>query len=575
MRTVGKIVYRMIIATGIGAGLLTPAPTFGASGAIQAGHNARPLVVSWPPPDVPALPRIVYSGYGSDESGQGVYVEAAQGSVSVSTCGPIGVADTLLVDPNIPTRLYAGSPSGLFISNDNCQSWNRPRAPLTGSVSAIAVGPAPAGAIPGVLGGTVSGTLYVAVLPDALWSSNDGGAHWQVHHLPRRTPITTLTLLPGKSPVLLAGSGAGIFTTRDGGGTWLSTQPQLATAGGINAMALDPSHPGTIFTAAVDGVYRSADAGATWTRALAYQSGNIGPLPTSVPSHALIGFPAIAISSKGVILVGDDTADVYRSTDQGRTWSTPEYGSGGKDGIPPITALAFAPFDPLQAYGDDAEDHELSSSDGGSTWSMFWSGTSNVISCYAGTPVPLLPVDPVPTPVPLPAGARYVPQTHHLIEAPFLRFYQQNGGERAFGLPLTEAYEEAGQRVQVFERARLVATGNSVTISPLGVWLTAGSAYPSVLSGPAGSGQRYFPETHQVLAGRFLTYWLAHNGALLLGPPISPEIHAQNGDGSKRSYLMQYFANGRLEYHPELHGTPYEVSLGLVGREFLQERNWL
>lgn len=44
---------------------------------------------------------------------------------------------------------------------------------------------------------------------------------------------------------------------------------------------------------------------------------------------------------------------------------------------------------------------------------------------------------------------------------------------------------------------------------------------------------------------------LAPNGDLLLGLPIAEATHETNGDGSGRVYEMQWFANGRLEYHPE------------------------
>jgi hypothetical protein len=61
----------------------------------------------------------------------------------------------------------------------------------------------------------------------------------------------------------------------------------------------------------------------------------------------------------------------------------------------------------------------------------------------------------------------------------------------------------------------------------------------------------------------------------LFGLPISEPFHAQNGDGTGRAYLVQYFKNARLEYHPELAGTSYVVSVGLLGREALERRGWL
>jgi hypothetical protein len=72
----------------------------------------------------------------------------------------------------------------------------------------------------------------------------------------------------------------------------------------------------------------------------------------------------------------------------------------------------------------------------------------------------------------------------------------------------------------------------------------------------------YFPETGQYISNRagFLDFWRSKGQILLFGYPISGEIN-ENGR------LVQYFERARLEYHPELAGTPGQVQLGLVGRE--------
>jgi hypothetical protein len=38
---------------------------------------------------------------------------------------------------------------------------------------------------------------------------------------------------------------------------------------------------------------------------------------------------------------------------------------------------------------------------------------------------------------------------------------------------------------------------------------------------------------------------------------------------------VQYFQRARFEYHPEHAGTPYEVQLGLLGDQLLQQQGWL
>jgi hypothetical protein len=129
--------------------------------------------------------------------------------------------------------------------------------------------------------------------------------------------------------------------------------------------------------------------------------------------------------------------------------------------------------------------------------------------------------------------------------------------------------------VQYFERTELIKQGTRVSVNSLGTLLTSGRYFSSVPAFTSSGHSLYFLSTQHSLAGRFLTFWLQHHGSLLFGAPISEPIYEQNGDGTSRTYLVQYFQNVRLEYHPELSGTRYEVTLGLIGRQYLQQRGWL
>ena len=46
----------------------------------------------------------------------------------------------------------------------------------------------------------------------------------------------------------------------------------------------------------------------------------------------------------------------------------------------------------------------------------------------------------------------------------------------------------------------------------------------------------------------------------MYGMPLT-EVYDENGRP------VQYFERNRFEYHPEQAGTPYEVQLGLLGRD--------
>jgi hypothetical protein len=179
---------------------------------------------------------------------------------------------------------------------------------------------------------------------------------------------------------------------------------------------------------------------------------------------------------------------------------------------------------------------------------------------------------------PPPAGSsavRYFPATHHSLAGPFLPFWQAHGGVDLLGFPLSQPFTEGGQTVQYTERARLVLAGGRVTLSPLGRLLTVGRGWPPVAPVPQSPTQIYFPATGHTLSGVFLTFWQEHQGSVLFGPPLSEPLREANGDGSGQLYLVQYFANARLEYHPESSVARYQVQLGRLGYEYLHRRGLL
>src|SRR6185437_13190337 len=192
------------------------------------------------------------------------------------------------------------------------------------------------------------------------------------------------------------------------------------------------------------------------------------------------------------------------------------------------------------------------SEDDGSHWTAYATGfpAKDAILSLAATTGPLLPTYPVPMPSRNALGVRYFPQTQHTVRDPFLTFYNTENGLKVFGLPLTEAFTDGGQTVQYFERAELVATTGGVAEAPLGSILTQGQSFPPVPAFTSSPTKRYFPTTKHSLSGAFLAFWQSHQGATLLGSPISQPLREQNGDGTGRTYLVQYFQNARLEYHP-------------------------
>ena len=84
---------------------------------------------------------------------------------------------------------------------------------------------------------------------------------------------------------------------------------------------------------------------------------------------------------------------------------------------------------------------------------------------------------------------------------------------------------------------------------------------------PKQRGISWFDATGHTLRGSFLDYWNSNGGLPQFGYPITEEFTEPIGPGGA-PIMVQYFERARFEHHPENAGTPHEVLLGALGREF-------
>jgi hypothetical protein len=177
-------------------------------------------------------------------------------------------------------------------------------------------------------------------------------------------------------------------------------------------------------------------------------------------------------------------------------------------------------------------------------------------------------------------GERCFPETGMCIAGPIRAYWEQNGGLQTFGYPITAERIETVEGswtgpVQWFERDRLEdhsAQGQGVLAGRLGAlylelqgrpWAPGGEAPPTRAGGPC----RFFAQTgYNICNLHFRAYWEQHGGLERFGYPITPAFEEQI---EGKLYTVQYFERRRMEYHPELAGTPYEVLLGLLGHDLL------
>lgn len=188
------------------------------------------------------------------------------------------------------------------------------------------------------------------------------------------------------------------------------------------------------------------------------------------------------------------------------------------------------------------------------------------------TPTSVAAATPKPAPR-LTGGEKCFKETGRCMRGIFLGYWQSRGGVAQFGYPITDELSENGRTVQYTERARfewhenLRGTPNDVLLSLLGTQLAAGRSDAPFRKVAAPTTGTYFKETGHTLAVPFLAYWQRNGGLPVFGYPISEPFDERSATDGK-TYRVQYFERNRLEYHPEAAGTPAEIQLGLLGKEF-------
>lgn len=247
--------------------------------------------------------------------------------------------------------------------------------------------------------GEEDGTLYAGVAPGALFKSTDGGDSWElVRSLwdhptrPHWQPgggglcLHSICTWPGEPDRLaLAVSAAGVWLTDDGAATWRhgnkgivpGYMPEEAREDTIQLcihnMQRAPLEPETIYMQFHGGVYRSDDAGESWS--------DIG-IASGLPVE--FGFPiAIDPSDPDRAFIVPLTADldrvthegqvcVYETRDRGASWKAHAEGLPQENAYLTVLRQAFTydRNDPLGLYFGATSGDVFTSGDGGRTWAQ-------------------------------------------------------------------------------------------------------------------------------------------------------------------------------------------------------------
>src|SRR5271167_872927 len=236
--------------------------------------------------------------------------------------------------------------------------------------------------------------FYIGAVNGGVWKSDDYGRTWTpIFDQEPTQSVGAIAVAPSDSNVIYVASGEGlhrpdlsvgngVYKSTDAGKTW--THLGLRDGFQIPALAIDPRDPNKIFAAVLGhpygpneerGLFRSSDGGQTWQKAI-YKDENTGGSDVEIdPSNPDIIYASMWEAREGPWEDNNEfngaNGGLFKSIDGGTTWHPLT------NGLPKDLSqiyVAIAPSDPRRLYATlAAASGKLSvyrSDDAGDSWSQ-------------------------------------------------------------------------------------------------------------------------------------------------------------------------------------------------------------
>jgi photosystem II stability/assembly factor-like uncharacterized protein len=261
------------------------------------------------------------------------------------------------------------------------------------------IGPYRGGRTVGAVGvPTQPNVFYIGVNNGGIWKTTDYGRTWYPIFDDQPTgSVGDVAVSPSNPNVLYAGSGEGlqrpdlsvgdgIYKSLDAGKTW--SHLGLDSVQQIGGLAIDPTNENKVFVAALGhpyganaerGIYRTTDGGKTWQKVL-YRDENTGAIQVTIdPKNPDVVYADMWAGRQAPWENGEwngAASGLYKSIDGGNTWK--QLTKGLPSTAEGLTRIGFgiAPSDPQRLYATvDCGNHGgiYRSDDAGASWTIMTS----------------------------------------------------------------------------------------------------------------------------------------------------------------------------------------------------------
>jgi photosystem II stability/assembly factor-like uncharacterized protein len=303
------------------------------------GGDVRSLLVNF------RRPQMVYAG-----TSNGIIFKSTNSGKSWFPLYPgIGrqalVIDTLVQHPAEPEHIYAGAwdlysdGGGLYESRDDGNSWSQVMLPK------------PDSAVRGLAICMNKPAFMIVGTLDGAFVTADAGHSWKQVGGQELEKAESVAIDPIDSSVLYVGTWRLAYKSTDFGKTWNRVAAGMPLDSDVFSLAVDRKDPGTVYSSACSGVYRSFNKARQWTRL------KLLPDRFTVRAHVVYIDP---VNSHRIY--SGTTEGLFVSDNEGRNWK--RLTSAGVT----VNAVQVNPENGAEILIGTEYQGILSSRDGGRTW---------------------------------------------------------------------------------------------------------------------------------------------------------------------------------------------------------------